>query len=952
MIFKRFFFAFQISFSIAAIGAMCFLATNKIGANNDMHEIEGGDYDKGIAPPFPSIFSYRTDFPVFTSFSNVDVNPQGNSDIQGETGVAINPTNPNIIISGANDYRGEHGSPTQYVYLSTDAGATWSDNPMPSSGGTYNGISDPSLAYDANGVAYFGFGVYNTSTGGPSAVTVQRSTDGGIDWQNPVTVFPNASGSFEDKYYVTADASPSSSHKNNVYISWTNFSNYGTQNQSEQIYVARSTTEGATWQAPVNLNADIGYGHLSMPTTGPNGEVYVVWSQLGLSTTQIELAYSADGGATFTQPTSVAGVYTMPSALPSKGNMRMLTYPSAAVDNSTGPYRGRIYVTWAALNTSGGFPHIYLTYSDNQGATWTAPKTVDNDFTTETDKFHPWITCDPISGTMAISYYDSQNDPSNVKTDLYVAYSSDGGQTLHVNRISSTSTGITPAQGGYWADYTGIAAYKGKIVPCWTDQRSGSSLYNTDVYISVIKLGPAAVTNATASVNTNDPTGIVLKWKDPTQTLGGDPLTSFNVLVYRDNAYIGFASKGDQTYTDDGLQTGSYHTYQLYVATSSDTSDFVSVSGYAGGNLKPQTPLLTYTDEQSNGTLIQWTNPSVHIDNTPFYDFSKMYLYIDGALADSIPMTVHDTGKVVAHIVDHSFIPSLTLRKFHTFNVVAVGTRGGLITPSVHSDTMLWYAGPANLSLSEGFESSPVFGTNGTWTATTLGAHTGTHCLVDNIVKKTAAKENIYAMLPPTVVQSSATQFSFWQIALVSTTDSAVAEFTTDNGGTWHFIGDYNINSSAQFHDSVGNSTWQNVTYNMSSYVGDTVVFRFRLRTSAIATIQKAGWYIDDAALQSPNAVSEPFAPASDIVLTNYPNPFSGSTTLSISGLPANVDNAHITLVIADALGNIVADLSSQVPHASGAEFTFDAHTLPAGTYYALLRSGASELRRQLIVIK
>jgi hypothetical protein len=580
---------------------------------------------------------------------------------------------------------------------------------------------------------------------------------------------------------------------------------------------------------------------------------------------------------------------------------------------------------------------------------------MDNDFVTATDKFHPWICCDPVSGTVAVSYYDSQNDPTNVKTDFYVAYSSDGGQTIHANRVSSTSFNINPApgsngQGGYWADYTGISAYKGKIVPCWTDQRSGNSIYNTDAYISIIKLGPRTVANLVSSVNAHDPTGIVLTWQDPTTTLGGDPLTSFDVLVYRDSQYIGSVPNGMQTYTDGGLQTGSYHTYQLYVATSADTSDFVTVSGYAGGSLKPQTPLLTYTDAQSNGTLIQWKNPSLHIDNTPFYDFSKVYLYIDGSLADSIPMTVQDTSKVVVHIVDHSFIPSLTLRKFHSFNVVAVGTRGGLETAGVHSDTMIWYAGPANLALTEGFESNPVFGTNGTWTTTNLGAHSGTQCLVDNTQQKSKSKQNTFAMLPPTVVQSTATKFSFWQVALVSVTDSAVAEFTTDNGNSWHIMGDYNI-GSGQFGTTVGTSTWQNVTYDMSSYVGDTVVFRFRLHTGNIPN-QKAGWYVDDVTLQSANAVSEPVVPASNLMLTNYPNPFTGSTLLNISGLPSDAAGAHASLVISDAAGNIVADLSAGLHTQMPGVIPFDAHALPAGTYYALLRAGTTEVRRQLVVVK
>src|SRR5579883_349858 len=65
-------------------------------------------------------FTYRTEFTVSSDYPNIDCNPPGNSDIQGETSVAINPLNPNIVIAGANDYRSDTIPTHQIVYLSTD----------------------------------------------------------------------------------------------------------------------------------------------------------------------------------------------------------------------------------------------------------------------------------------------------------------------------------------------------------------------------------------------------------------------------------------------------------------------------------------------------------------------------------------------------------------------------------------------------------------------------------------------------------------------------------------------------------------------------------------------------------------------------------------------------------------------------------------------------------------
>ena len=926
----------------------------------------GGDpdgSDKPEMPPPPAKLPYRTDFPKTQSgFPNVDViTPVPNSNIQSETAVAIDPANPNIIIAGSNDYRSNQNPPSQYVYYSSNGGITWTDKQLPAtSSSAYADATDPSLTYDADGDAYFGFGLFNPSTN-VSGVTVQRSLDGGATWQNPVIVYSNASSpnvTFEDKYYITADAHANSPYKNNVYISWTHFANYQTQNQTNGIWVSRSLDKGLTWQPPVDLSfSNSVEGHFSDPAVGPNGEVYVCWANPyggDLNHITLECAYSGNGGASFSSPVSIASAWRLPSYLSSKNNMRINPSPSIAVDASS-KHNGRVYVAWNALDNNFGNTHIYLAYSDTKGSTWSTPQEIDGDAATAKDKFFPWLSCDPISGTVAVGYYDSRNDAANQLVDVYVAYSTDGAATFTQARVTDVNFGIspgggTPNAGYYWADYTGLSIYKGKIVPCWTDQRSGSSIYNTDAYISIIQLGgPNPATNFTASVVPNSPQSIALSWVDPTTSVTGSPIGAYSLLIYRDGALITTLNAGTTSYTDNGLKSGVQYSYQIYAVANGDTSSVDTGSAIAGGMLQPVPGTLLGADEAPTGTLITWQVPSTHIDGTPLYDLGRAYFYVDGTVLDSTDLSYSDTSTTQTYLIDNSVLPQFTLGRFHSFGVEIVGLRGTELTPSVLSDTIVWYAGPPHTTLNETFEeASPVFGTNGTWSVVKSIAFGGTYSLCDNSTGVSGRAENTWALLPPTIIQNNATQFSFEHAPVLGLGDSAVIEFTTDNGASWTILGNWEKASNVTYPPS--GSQWLYASYNMHPYIGDTVVFRFRLNATSLP--QKQGWFIDNVSLQQSSGVIETAAlEASDIVIANYPNPFTSSTTISISS-PANIDATRSSLKIYDALGREVADLSPQLSSASSQQVTFNASNFPAGQYYAILRQSSAVVRKQMTIVK
>ena len=85
-----------------------------------------------------------------------------------------------------------------------------------------------------------------------------------------------------------------------------------------------------------------------------------------------------------------------------------------------------------------------------------------------------------MTGRLYIVFYD-RRDYTNQRTDVYLAWSSDGGQTFTNLRISNDS--FFPKAKTFFGDYNNIAARDGRIVPVWTRVDDGE----TSVWGTVIE---------------------------------------------------------------------------------------------------------------------------------------------------------------------------------------------------------------------------------------------------------------------------------------------------------------------------------------------------------------------------------------------------------------------------------------------------------------------------------
>lgn len=400
---------------------------------------------------------------------------------QSETSIAINPNHPSQIVGGSNEIfrlpmRG---------YFSSDGGATWGgvDLPLPPpiSQNGFDFGSDPGVAWDLHGNVYYSYIVVFFSAGGSingTEMAVARSSDGGQSWT--ATFFSLAGpGNFNDKPMIAVDTNPSSPNANTVYVAWDTTVNGKGGPSSSGIEFSRSTDGGVSFSAPAVISATGGGQHFGIgadPFVGPDGRVYVAWHDISNA---ILVRSSANGGATFGAITTVAPTRIAFDALIPPQNLRgALVYPACGADRSTGAFRGRLYCSWMDSNSAGD-TDIFLATSTNQGATWSAPLTV-NDDGGGSYQFNQWLAVDPVTGAVDLSWNDSRNDPTNASTDVYFAQSTNGGASVSPNvKVTTAPTNETVAGadlGNQYGDYEGIDARGGSVHPIWTDRRAGGSV--------------------------------------------------------------------------------------------------------------------------------------------------------------------------------------------------------------------------------------------------------------------------------------------------------------------------------------------------------------------------------------------------------------------------------------------------------------------------------------------
>lgn len=204
-----------------------------------------------------------------SNYLNITLHPDGNVD-QSEMAIKAAPTNSFNVLAGDNAVV-QSVSPVYYnqaYYYSTNEGRSYDGSDTLPTNSTV--LSDPVVAYDLNGNAFFSF-MKSTDGGSSYSIVVKKSTDDGASWANDVTV---AGPGNLDKDHMAIDVSSGSSYKNFIYVAWTDFSQ-----SPSPIELSRSTDGGSTFSNPVTVSGTSGYNfaHGVCLAVGPSGELYATW---------------------------------------------------------------------------------------------------------------------------------------------------------------------------------------------------------------------------------------------------------------------------------------------------------------------------------------------------------------------------------------------------------------------------------------------------------------------------------------------------------------------------------------------------------------------------------------------------------------------------------------------------------------------------------------------------
>ena len=151
------------------------------------------------------------------------------------------------------------------------------------------------------------------------------------------------------------------------------------------------------------------------------------------------------------------------------------------VDNSQSRAHGSLYLVYADQKNGENDTDIWFIRTTSRGDNWTTPIRINTDGPGK-HQFLPWMAVDQTTGNIYIVYYD-RRAYDNLQTDVYLAYSTDGGNIFKEKKISETP--FVPDDSKSFSKYINIAAHAGIITPIWNRMDNGK----TSVWTAVIKQG-------------------------------------------------------------------------------------------------------------------------------------------------------------------------------------------------------------------------------------------------------------------------------------------------------------------------------------------------------------------------------------------------------------------------------------------------------------------------------
>jgi hypothetical protein len=393
-----------------------------------------------------------------SSLTDSDTTDGGSRRQGNEPYTVIDPTDPDVIVAGWNDYcLTDLGAGWQGFAYSTDRGETWTDSIVPGYPqdtspegmesplfGNHTDAGDPIAAFDSEGnlfvggIAFNRAGAINGDVYVATYLTDPHPSGYPVDYERTRVVgrgtpSRNFQGVFQDKPMLEVDRT-GGDHDGNVYACWSRFTGLG----QNRILFSRSTDSGETFSAPFSITTP-GLGSVQgcdIAIEG-DGDVYLTFRTFGDSSSRrangLGFARSTDGGASFSDAELIRTITPYAPADPFRdcgdGPFECTTgfvfhrvplEPRSTADQLSGA--NGVFLTYneirpgseeesdTSYSSAGGGQVgqslVYVVESHDDGASWSEPVAVDPD--PNGHQFFPDI--DALDGTLAVIWQDNRTD--------------------------------------------------------------------------------------------------------------------------------------------------------------------------------------------------------------------------------------------------------------------------------------------------------------------------------------------------------------------------------------------------------------------------------------------------------------------------------------------------------------------------------------------------------------
>ena len=398
--------------------------------------------------------------------------------IQSEATVAIDPSNPRLLLGGSND-----DLYITRVYTSRNGGRRWRSFPGPPLASRKQcGLGDPAVAIATGGHEYYAFLANLTCAPDetfPHLFVANRSGIGAA-WHVVAVAQPGGPHFlWDDKPAIAVDTWRGSPHFGRAHLVWSRLES----SHLKTLESSYSDDNGRTWSAAVA----IGRGRISPITSSvavaSNGAVFVAAADP--ESGSLWLARSKDGGARFDGVRDVAS--TRPLAACDDGGFPIPAQAQRCVNAN--PIvnvlaNAEVIVTYESRERNGTQGVFADAFDPHFGRLWHVR--VSRPERQPADQFLPTSAIDRAAGVLWTCFYDTTGDPTRKHAWFTCTVSRDGGRywTAPV-RAASVPSDETHADPDQYGDYEGLAAWGGIAHPVWTDERNFLPL-SEEIYTSAI----------------------------------------------------------------------------------------------------------------------------------------------------------------------------------------------------------------------------------------------------------------------------------------------------------------------------------------------------------------------------------------------------------------------------------------------------------------------------------